>query len=308
MLFARILVTGANGLLGQALVAQLAKDAAFDVLATSRDPSPAFSGVSCGYVGLDIANGERVRQTFVDFAPTVVVNCAAATNVDWCETNRNKCWDINAAAVGVLARNCRTYGATMVQISTDFVFDGRNGPYAEGDRPHPINYYGKSKLGGEIAAREAGIEKWTVVRTNVVYGTGANLRSGNFALWALDRVSAGKSVDVFTDQVRTPTYVEDLADGIVRIIRYRKTGIYHVSGRDMVSMHSFAKSIARAFNLDENLIRPVVTSAKHQIAKRPLQTGLLILKAESEVGYQPAPINEALALLHHRLYPGAKTP
>ena len=224
MLFARILVTGANGLLGQELVAQLARDAASDVLATSRDPSPAFSSASCGYIGLDIANSEHVRQLFVDFAPTVVVNCAAETNVDWCETNRRQCWETNSVAVGVLARNCRSIGARMVQVSTDFVFDGRNGPYNEVDRPHPINYYGKSKLGGEIAVREAGMGKWAVVRTTVVYGTGNNLRHGNFALWALNQVSSGKRVNVFTDQLRSPTYVEDLANGIVRIIRYNKNG------------------------------------------------------------------------------------
>ena len=304
MLFSRILVTGANGLLGQELVAQLAQDVSCDVLATSRDAAPAFPGVSCGYIGLDITHGERVRQTFEDFSPTVVVNCAAVTDVDWCETNRSRCWEVNAAAVGDLARNCRRFGAKMVQVSTDFVFDGINGPYAEDDRPQPVNYYGKSKLGGEIAAREAGIGKWAVVRTNVVYGAGFNLRSGNFALWALDRVSAGVPVDTFTDQVRTPTYVEDLANGIVRIIRYDKVGTYNISGRDLISMHTFAKSIAKTFRLNADLVRPVASSEMTQAARRPLRTGLLILKAETELGYKPTSTEEALGLLRSRLENG----
>lgn len=301
MLYERILVTGSNGLLGQELVGRLSQENRFDVLATSNSPDPKFRDASCGYIGLDITDAAQVRSIFSDFAPTVVVNCAAMTDVDGCEQNRKRCWDVNAQSVACLARECRAGGARIVQISTDFVFDGSDGPYREADRPNPLNYYGKAKLGGENAAREAGLDRWAIARTNVVYGTGEQLRRSNFALWVLQRISEGKAVHVFTDQVRTPTYVGDLADGIVRIVRYGKTGMFHVSGRDLLSMHAFALAIARVFGLDESLVKPIASTALQQRARRPRNTGLIILKAETELGYRPDSTEAALARLREQL-------
>ena len=301
MLYQRILITGSNGLLGQELVSRLSQDSRFDVLATSNAPDPKFRGASCGYIGLDITNAAEVRSIFADFAPSVVVNCAAMTDVDLCEQNRKRCWDVNAQSVTRLARECRASGARIVQISTDFVFDGKQGPYREADRPNPLNYYGKAKLGGENAAREAGMDRWAIVRTNVVFGTGEQLRRSNFALWVLRQISEGRAVHVFTDQIRTPTYVRDLADGIIRIVRYGKTGMYHISGRDLISMHAFAQAIARAFRLNEDLVKPISSGAFQQRAMRPRKTGLIILKAETELGYRPDSTEAALARLRQRL-------
>ncbi len=301
MLYERILITGANGLLGQELATQLSREGSFDVLATSNAPSPHFREVSCGYIGLDIGSQAAIRSIFTDFAPSVVVNCAAMTDVDHCEAYRKACWDVNAQGVALLARECRATGARLVQVSTDFVFDGKQGPYREVDRPNPLNYYGKAKLGGENAAREAGLDRWAVVRTNVVYGTGEQLHRSNFALWAIRQVSEGRTIYVYTDQVRTPTYVSDLADGIARVVRYGKTGIYHISGRELVSMYTFARSIARVFELDSELVQPATSGALLQKARRPPRTGLIILKAETELGYRPDSIDQALARLRLRM-------
>lgn len=301
MLYKRVLITGANGLLGQELVRLMSRYPEYDVLATARDANPRFDGCSCGYAPLDITDSDAARRVFQDFTPGVVINCAAMTQVDACETERDQCWEVNADAVDSLAKQCDQIGAQLIQVSTDFIFDGEEGPYREDARPNPLSYYGKSKQAGENAARGAGLEKWAIARTVLVYGTGQNLGRSNFVLWVIDKLSSGESIHVVTDQWRTPTYAPDLAAGIERIARYGKSGIFHISGREYVSVYEFAKIIAEVFELDGALIHPTDGSSFKQAADRPAKSGFIILKAETELGYRPRPIREALRHLGTRL-------
>lgn len=306
MLYKRVLITGANGLLGQELVRLMSRYPEYDVLATARDANPRFDGCSCGYAPLDITDVAGIRRVFQDFTPGVVINCAAMTQVDDCETDRDTCWKVNADAVENLAKHCDQVGAQLIQVSTDFVFDGEDGPYREDARPNPLSYYGKSKQAGENAARGAGLEKWAIARTVLVFGTGEDLGRSNFVLWVIDKLSNGDSIHVVTDQWRTPTYAPDLAAGIERIARYGKSGVFHVSGRDYMSVYEFAKVIAEVFDLDGGLIHPTDGSQFQQKADRPAKSGFIILKAETELGYKPRPIREALRHLGNRL--GLPTP
>src|SRR5690606_30105480 len=118
--------------------------------------------------------------------------------------------------------------ARLIQVSTDFVFDGANGPYREDARPHPISFYGKSKLAAENAVRGAGLDQWAIARTVLVYGAGNELSRSNIALWVIDKLSKGEPIHVVTDQWRTPTYAPDLAAGLERLVRFNKGGIYHL--------------------------------------------------------------------------------
>lgn len=301
MLYHRVLITGANGLLGQELVRLMSRFPEYDVLATSRDADPRFSGGSCGYTPLDVTSPGDVRDLFQNFAPTVVINCAAMTNVDQCEGDRDACWRTNVDAVEMLARNCQAAGARLIQLSTDFIFDGQGGPYRESDRPNPLNFYAKSKLAAENAVRGAGLDKWAIARTVLVYGAGEGLSRSNVALWIIDALSKGKEVQVVTDQWRSPTYTPDLASGIERIVRFEKTGTYHLSGREYMSVYDFASLIADVFELDRNLIRPTDGTRFSQAAVRPARTGFIILKAETELGFKPRPIRSALRHLGMRL-------
>ncbi len=301
MLYSRVLITGANGLLGQELVSTMSRHPNYDVLATARDPLPRFEGGSCGYAPLDITDQEQVARIFEDFTPDVVINCAAMTQVDDCERDRDACWRVNADAVDFIAKQCSTLGARLIQVSTDFIFDGEDGPYVESARPRPVNFYGKSKQAGENAARGAGIEKWAVARTVLVYGTGAGLARSNIALWVINELSQGRAINVVTDQWRTPTYAPDLADGIERIVRYDKSGVYHLSGREFLSVYDFAHIVAETFDLDSSLIHPTDSTRFTQPAVRPPRTGFIILKAETELGYRPRPVRRALRHLGHRL-------
>lgn len=291
----RVLVTGANGLLGQALVHRLA-DTDYEVLATGRDDAlrPA---VDCDYRTMDVTAPDAVSTVFEAFEPDVVVNCAAMSDVDACEHDRNRAWATNARAVKRLAKRCTEHRAHLVQVSTDFVFNGNRGPYDEEARPDPVNYYGRTKLAAENALREVDVSDWTIVRTVLLYGTGTNLSRSNIVRWMIEQLAAEETIHVVTDQYRTPTYAPDLADGIARILDRDATGIYHISGRELVTIHELAETVADVFDFDPSLIDPVPSSYFEDAVERPEKTGFLILKAESELGYDPHSLETGLRAL-----------
>lgn len=301
MLYNRILITGANGLLGQALVRRLSASHEYDLLATSRHDDPRFEDASCGYTPMDVTNPDDVSAVFQDFTPNVVINCAAMSDVSTCEDYRNEAWAVNARAVKRLAKKCSQTGARLVQLSTDFVFNGKRGPYAEAARPDPVNYYGRTKLAAENAVRKAGRSNWAIVRTVLLYGTGRKLSRSSTVLRVIDKLSQGEPVQIVDDQYRTPTYVDDLAVGIERLVHFEKTGIYHLSGRELVSVYELACTAAEVFDLDASLVEPVPSDHFDDAVERPLRTGFIILKAETEIGYDPHPLKDGLAQLKHDL-------
>jgi dTDP-4-dehydrorhamnose reductase len=287
----RVLVTGANGLVGRELVERLGASPDYDVLATGHSLRPRFETASVGYTALDVTDAGAVARIFQDFAPDTVVNLAAMTDVDRCEAERDRCWAVNADAVETLARLCLRTGARLVQVSTDFVFDGlADTLYREDDRPAPVNFYAKAKLAGENAARGAGTDRWAVARTALVFGRPDPSGRSNFVLWVRGRLRRGE----LTDQWRTPSYAPDVAAGLERLVRFGKSGLFHVAGREYLSVYDFAVRIARAYGLDEALIAPTDATQFQQKAARPPRTGLLILRAETELGYRPRTLDEAL--------------
>jgi dTDP-4-dehydrorhamnose reductase len=294
-----VLVTGANGLLGQALVERLVDDEV-EVTATARDDTLR-AGADCAYRPMDVTDPDAVTAAFEAVEPDVVVNCAAMSDVTACDEDRNRAWATNARAVKRLAKHCTDRRAHLIQVSTDFVFNGKRGPYDEDARPDPVNYYGRTKLAAENALREVGVPDWTVVRTVLLYGTGAALSRSNIVQWMMEQLAAGETIHVVTDQHRTPTYVPDLADGIARVIDRDATGIYHMSGREMVTIHELAETVAEVFDFDPSLIDPVPTSYFDDAVARPEKTGFLILKAESELGYSPRSLEAGLRAMGRRL-------
>ena len=298
----RVLVTGANGLVGQAVVRRLGRWPGADLLATGRAARFAAPGLAGGYAPLDVRDAAAVERVFQDFAPAVVVHCAGTAQVEACEADREACWALNVDATASLAAACRRFGARLVLLSTDFVFSGAAGPYAETDRPDPTGTYGRTKLAAENALVASRLPAWAVVRTTLVYGAPAGPAvRGDFVRWLVGELWAGREVRVASDQVRTPTVDDDLADGVARIVLGGKTGLFHVAGRELVTMLELAHETARVFGLDEALIVPATTAELHPGAPRPLRGGLLILRAESELGFRPRPLAEALAHLKERL-------
>jgi dTDP-4-dehydrorhamnose reductase len=298
----RILVIGSNGLLGQKMAEQLLRGTSHHVVLASVEDKPVRELESAAYVTLDITSHKQVRDLVAETRPDVIINCAAMTNVDACETDRELAWKINVSGVEYLAEAAKRQRALVAHVSSDYVFDGKNGPYSEEARPEPVSYYGKSKLASENALRSAGIP-CIVARTMVLYGHALGVKA-NFALWLIQSLQAGQTVRIVEDQIGNPTLVDDLAYALLRAVELEKTGVYNIAGRDIVSRYEFAVRLARVFGLDESLITPIKTASLKQPAARPLKSGLITLKAEVELGFKPSSIEHGLEILKSQLRPG----
>jgi dTDP-4-dehydrorhamnose reductase len=299
-----VLLIGCNGLLGQKLAELLLRGSGYQVIPSSVEPAPVQPLLGNEYVRLDITSRKDVRSTVAAVAPTVIINAAAMTNVDACEQEREAAWRINVDGVEHLAEATRRTNAHLVHISTDYVFDGKAGPYTEDDRPEPINYYGKTKLASENLLR-SGEFPATILRTMVLYGF-VGLSKPNFALWLVDNLTRKMPVRVVDDQIGNPTLVDDLAYAILSAMELKRTGLYHVAGRDILSRYDFALQLARVFEADEGLITPVKTAALRQPAARPLNSGLITLKAEVELGFRPSTAAEGLRVLRTQILRAAR--
>ena len=291
----RILICGSNGLLGQRLSLLLSKQTETEVLNTSHHRSFVYDRQLFDYTQLDITKKGDVKSLVSSFQPTVIINAAAATNVDWCESNREAAWKVNVTGVENLIEASRKVGTKLIHVSTDYVFDGKGGPYDETAQPNPISYYGKSKLAGENAVRASGIP-FAIVRTIVVYGYGIDIKE-NFALWVINSLRDGKRIRCVDDQVSNPTYVTDLAHAIIRIFDLQREGMYHICGGEHLSRYEFAVRAAKVFELSPELITPVKSTDLRQAAPRPMVTGFITLKAETELGIQLRDATSGLELL-----------
>ncbi|MEP7111019.1 MAG: NAD(P)-dependent oxidoreductase [Ferruginibacter sp.] len=291
----KILITGANGLVGQHLVKLLFDPAVHDIIATGRGESrlPFTSSRGYSYFPLDITNGMEVASFIELHQPGIIIHTAAITQVDECESGQVACWNTNVTATRFLISAAEGIHARFIYISTDFVFDGLDGPYSETAAEGPINYYGSSKLAAEKSVRESDLH-WCIIRTVLVYG---NILSGNRAniiSWVQNNLTEGKKIQVVCDQWRTPTYVEDLAKGILLAIEKNAGGIYHISGAELMSPYDMAIATADWLGLDKALIEKADASVFKQPAKRPARTGFTIEKAKRELGFVPLSFKEGL--------------
>ncbi len=294
----KILITGANGLLGQKLVSALHKD--FQILATGRQPRLLLEDLRVPYRVLDIIDFQQCKKIVIPFKPDIIINSAAFTHVDACEDQREACWRTNVKGVENLASCARKNMAQLIQVSTDYIFEGTDGPYPEDAKPHPLGYYGKSKLASENAVRMIGIP-FAIVRTNVLYGVGTGVKT-NFFLWVYQNLKDSKEIRVVTDQYNNPTLAEDLAEGIRLIISQSQYGVFHLAGIDYLNRFDFAMKIAEIFGFSRELIHPITTDQLKQKAPRPMRGGLSIELAKRTLGFQPRHVEEALEFLKHQLY------
>jgi dTDP-4-dehydrorhamnose reductase len=295
----RILICGANGLLGQRLALMLSAQSENEVLNTSVERSFVYDNRLFDYNQLDITNRSDVKSLVSSFQPNVIFNAAAITNVDWCESNREEAWKANVTAVENLAEAARKVRAHLVHISSDYVFDGKNGPYDEDAKPNPVGYYGKTKLASENAILVAEISS-TIFRTNVLYGFGIGVKA-NFPLWVIQNLKVSRSITVVDDQFGNPTYVSDLAMAMIKAFELQRYGIFHIGGSEQLSRFDFAIRIAEVFQLDTSLVKRIKTSDLNQAAPRPLISGFITLKAETQLSMHFLNTKDGLTLLKHEL-------
>ncbi len=296
----KVLVTGANGLLGQKLAALLINDPGIEPVLTARGTALIPIG-RAAFESLDITDAAEVTRVLNKFRPDVVINTAAMTLVDQCETHQDECWKTNVTAVENLIAGCSAVNARLIHISTDFIFDGTNGPLDESAVPGPVNFYGKSKLAGEERIRASKID-WCILRTVLVYGITHDMSRTNIVLWVKDNLERGQTIRVVNDQWRTPTLAEDLAMGCYLAAKKKASGIYNISGKDFITPYDIAIRTAEHFQLDKTLIIPTDSSQFTQTAKRPLRTGFLIDKARTDLGYEPHSFAEGIALIGKQIH------
>jgi dTDP-4-dehydrorhamnose reductase len=297
----RVLVTGANGLLGQRLALLLGERSTYELLLTSHHPTSFLNHYPLlDYTQLDITCKSDVKSLATSFRPDVIINAAAMTNVDACESQRELAWKVNVHGVENLVDVSRTLDAKLIHISSDYVFDGLHGPYEEEDRPNPINYYGKTKLASENVIRMSDL-RYAIIRTIVLYGTGKNVKQ-NFALWVIENLKERRPIKAATDQIGNPTYVDDLAFCILQVIEEGGEGVYHLSGSERLSRYEFARRICTVFGFDESLIVPVPSEEIRQAARRPLNTGFVTLKVQTELGLKPADVTQGLTMLRRQMH------
>jgi len=182
-------------------------------------------------------------------------------------------------------------------LSTDFVFDGKNGDYKETDLPNPLSIYAASKVNGEQILINSDYKNWSIVRTIIVYGEGSNLSRSNIVLWARDALKKGSPLNIIDDQFRSPTWADDLAWGCIQICKLNCTGIYHLSGPETMSIYDLVLRVAKFYKLETKSINRTDSSSLNQPAKRPPKTGFDLSKARIELGYRPKTLEESLRLL-----------
>ena len=292
----RILVVGSNGMLGQRVVSFFSKQMNFEIIGCSVEEEPVANNYE--YYCCDLTKRENVKKIIYDFYPDFIVNAAAFTNVDLSEIEREDAWKVNVKGVEYLAEAARVLDSHLIHISSDYIFDGTNGPYAENAKPNPLGYYGRTKLASENALKISG-SMHTILRTNVLFGI-ADSRP-DFVRWVINSLNGDKQIRIVTDQYNNPTFIDDLVQAISKVIEFKKEGIYHIGGRDFLSRFEFTEKIADFFDLDKTLISPIETEELNQRARRPLRSGLITLKAETELGYKPHTIKESLTMMKKEL-------
>ena len=296
----KILITGSNGLLGQKLLHKLKQDFSVELIATSKGENRVSEKEGYTYFDLDVTNNDAVAQLVASEKPQVVINTAAMTNVDLCEDEQQACDSLNVDAVRYLAVACEKIDAHLIQISTDFIFDGEDGPYAEEDEPNPLSYYGLSKLKSEQLLQAHSV-KWTVLRTIIVFGVGEKLSKGNIVLWAKGALEKGDPLNIIDDQFRAPTLAEDLADICILAAKKKAFGIFNASGKDIMSIYEIVERIAKHYGNSLDNLNRISTVTLKQKAGRPPKTGFILDKSRKKLGYNPHSFEECLTLIDQQL-------
>ena len=295
-----ILVTGSNGLLGQKITEKVLKEGGINLIATAKGENryPIMEGYI--YTQMDVLNREEVKLVIEKYKPDAIIHTAAMTNVDTCEEQKELAYQLNVESVATLLSLCEVHNIQLVHLSTDFIFDGENGPYEELSSPHPLSYYGETKFQAEELIKNTKA-KWSILRTILVYGIVSDMSRSNIVLWAKGALEKGNPINVVNDQWRMPTLAEDLADGCLLAVEHDAQGVYNISGKDIMSISELVAKVADFWGLDKSLINEISAATLNQAAKRPVRTGFILDKAMTELNYQPHSFAEGLAILDKQL-------
>lgn len=280
-----VLIIGASGFLGKELYKVFSLDKEYHTYGTC------LKNEILNFEHLDVTNLENVNNVFLRTKPNIVIITAALTNVEYCEVNKEDAYKINVIGIKNVIRLCKTYSSKVIYVSTEYVFDGNNGPYDETCPVSPINYYGRTKLQGEEIIQD-NINDYLIARTTVVYGW--DLNSKNFIMQLIKNLSENKFMKVPNDQISSPTYCPNLARMIKESCDRNILGVINMVGSDIKNRYYFAIKAAEILNLNIKLLIPTETKTLGQIARRPLNAGLKIDKVTKILHNEPMSIEEGL--------------
>lgn len=288
----KIVVTGANGLVGSRLVRRL-ESAGHQVLAVGRGaqrlPAGAFTWLSA-----DLGDAAALTQGLTQFGAEVIINPAGATDVDGCERDPVGAYVANVEGVATLCKIARALNAHLVHVSTDYVFDGNLGPYETDDVPNPRGVYALTKHIGEQTVRALCADgRWTIARTAVVYGWPAAGQK-NFGSWLVDTLAKGQPVKLFEDQWVSPSLALNVAQMVAELATERRPGIWHTCGAEVVDRVTFGRRLCAVFGFDEKLITPSFMADVKLLSPRPRKSGLLVTKTNA-LRAKPMKLDESLA-------------
>lgn len=286
-----VLITGANGFVGSYLTRLLLAD--YKVVATGKGASRLdINHENFRYESLDFTAENEVKAVLSACRPDVIVHAGALSKPDDCELHKEQAYHTNVTATRFLLNESARLQSIFLFLSTDFIFSGDEGMYREEDPAAPVNYYGQTKMEAEQAIKQYPYD-WSIARTVLVYGDPKGGRH-NILTMVAEKLKAGQPLKIFNDQVRTPTYVEDLAQGLKTIIDKRAIGIYHLSGEDVKTPYQMAVETAGFLGFEPALIEKVTEQTFAQPARRPLKTGFNLAKAKRELGYRTTSFAEGL--------------
>ena len=288
----KILITGVNGFLGYYFIEKLIANGHYVIATGKGENKLPFNNPYFVYETMDFTDAAAVNQIFLQHRPGYIIHAGAISKPDECEKNKPLADKVNVEGTAILLQAAKAYAAGFLFLSTDFVFDGEAGMYKETDAVNPVNYYGSTKVKAEELVQQYE-HTWAIVRTVLVYGKPHTKRNNVLAI-VREKLEKGELYEVFNDQVRTPTYAEDIANAVVVMLEKNVSGIYNVCGEEVMTPYEMAVKVAEFLNLDTSLIKKITEKDFALPAKRPLKTGLNITKAKAQLGYRPISFKEGL--------------
>ena len=290
----RILITGATGLLGKALIENRSNDD--EIVATYMGDYTMDDYEGIKYLKLDILDLEGTLCLFKDFKPEIVIHTASIGSPDYAEKHRKKTKDVNVMGTQRVLSICEQYSAKFIYISSNGIYDGERAPYGEDSRAEPINYYGEVKLQGETVTKQAKIQH-AIVRPILMYGWNHPFERSNIVTQAILKLQKNEAMHAYDDVYANPLFNYSCARAIWEIIKKEKYDVFNIAGAERVSIYQLLGKVAEIFDLDANLIKPVQQGFFNELVKRPKDTSFKTEKMEKELGLKPLSLGEGLRLM-----------
>lgn len=294
-----ILITGVTGLLGTALIQENRDNKVIKGIYIGDYKMP--NNEFIDYTICDVTNIDKLFKNFQNDKIDCIIHAAGIANTDISEREPERAYVSNVTGTKNIIELVHLHRAKLVYISTNAVFDGKNPPYSEEDKPNPINQYGAIKLECESLIRK-NLKNYLIIRPIIMYGLNNENERKSFFIWVLEKLRNKERINIVNNVFENPLLSYQCADIIWKLIDKDALGIYHIAGRDVLSRYEAVKVTAKVFSLDATLINPVSSNFFPNIAPRPKNTSYRTAKIEGELGVKPLGFEEGLSLFKERMF------